>query len=247
MKIGIIGAGHIGRAVANLAVQQGNEVMLSNSRDPVTLSSTVAAIGAQAGTAEASAKFEELVVVAISLKNYQSVPVAPLTGKVVIDANNYYPERDGQMPELDSKQTTTSELMAQHLPDSMIVKAFNAIMAKDLETDGNGKPKGSPDRRALPIAGDDPNAKKIVTDLLDQMGFDAVDAGALSEGWRFERAKPAYCIPFDTVQLKQVLASADRNIDLLEGSWKHSRNFSKAEACSAITINSAITTERIGS
>ena len=219
MKIGIIGAGFIGRTVASLAVKQDHQVMLSNSRGPETLASTVMAIGCKAGTVEEAAKFGDIVVVAIPLKNYQSVPSKPLSGKIVVDSNNYYPERDGHIPDLDSKKTTTSELLAEHLPDSKVVKAFNAILAVDLDQDG--RPSGSPDRRALPIAGDDADAKKLVSDLLDQFGFDVVDVGVLSEGWRFERAKPAYCVRFDSTGLKQALASADRNIDMPEGSWRH--------------------------
>lgn len=192
--------------------------MLSNSRGPETLASTVMAIGCKAGTVEEAAKFGDIVVVAIPLKNYQSVPSKPLSGKIVVDSNNYYPERDGHIPDLDSKKTTTSELLAKHLPDSKVVKAFNAIRALDLDKDG--RPSGSPDRRALPIAGDEADAKKLVSDLLDQFGFDVVDVGVLSEGWRFERAKPAYCVPFDSTGLKQALASADPNIDMPEGSWR---------------------------
>ncbi|MEH2276508.1 MAG: NAD(P)-binding domain-containing protein [Nostoc sp.] len=219
MKIGIIGAGFIGRTVASLAVKQDHQVMLSNSRGPETLTSTVMAIGCKAGTVEEAAKFGDIVVVAIPLKNYQSVPSKPLSGKIVVDSNNYYPERDGHIPDLDSKKTTTSELLAKHLPDSKVVKAFNAILAEDLDKDG--RPSGSPDRRALPIAGDDADAKKLVSDLLDQFGFDVVDVGVLGEGWRFERAKPAYCVPLDSTGLKQALASADPNIDMPEGSWRH--------------------------
>ncbi|MEH2012670.1 NADPH-dependent F420 reductase [Nostoc sp.] len=219
MKIGVIGAGFIGRTVASLAVKQDHQVMLSNSRGPETLASTVMAIGCKAGTVEEAAKFGDIVVVAIPLKNYQSVPSKPLSGKIVVDSNNYYPERDGHIPDLDSKKTTTSELLAEHLPDSKVVKAFNAILAVDLAQDG--RPSGSPDRRALPIAGDDADAKKLVSDLLDQFGFDVVDVGVLSEGWRFERAKPAYCVRFDSTGLKQALSSADPNIDMPEGSWRH--------------------------
>lgn len=219
MKIGIIGAGFIGRTVASLAVKQDHEVMLSNSRGPETLYSTVTAIGCKAGTVEEAAEFGDIVVVAIPLKNYQSVPSKPLSGKIVVDSNNYYPERDGHIPDLDSKKTTTSELLAKHLSDSKVVKAFNAILVEDLEKDG--RPSGSHDRRALPIAGDDTDAKKLVIDILEQFGFDVVDVGALKEGWRFERAKPAYCVRFDSAGLKQALASADPNIDMPEGSWRH--------------------------
>jgi hypothetical protein len=103
-------------------------------------------------------------------------------------------------------ETTTSELLGRHLPKSKIVKAFNAIQAAQIES--NGRPKGSPDRRALPIASDDPAAKKIVADLLDQFGFDVVDAGPLAKGWRFQKDTPAYCVPLDSAKLGEALSAA---------------------------------------
>lgn len=219
MRIGIIGAGFIGCAVARLAVPHGHEVMISNSRGPESLAGLAADIGCQAGRPEDAAAFGEVVLVAIPFRNYQAIPAAPLRGKVVIDANNYYPDRDGRVAELDARTTTTSQMLAQHLPGSSVVKTFNAILAKDLETDG--RPAGSADRRALPIAGDDRGAKALVAGLLDQFGFDPLDAGPLCESWRFERAKPAYCIPLDLEGLTRALAAARRNEDLPHGSWRH--------------------------
>ena len=136
----------------------------------------------------------------------------------VLDANNYYPERDGHIAALDRFETTTSRLLAEHLPHSSVVKVFNAILAQDLVQDA--RPKAAPDRRALPIAADDPAAKALVIKLLDEIGFDAVDAGSLDESWRFERAKPAYCIPLDKEGLKVALAAAHRQVELPEGSWR---------------------------
>ncbi|MDR3670166.1 MAG: NAD(P)-binding domain-containing protein [Holophaga sp.] len=218
MRIGIIGAGLIGRAVARLAVAQGHEVMVSNSRGPETLASLASGLGCKAGTVEQAEAFGDLVVVAIPLKHCLSIPVAPLIGKVVLDANNYYPDRDGRIAELDARMTTTSELLARHLPQSRIVKAFNAILATDLEKDG--RPAGSPGRRALPIAGDDAKAKAVAAHFVDQLGFDPLDAGALAESWRFERAKPAYCIPLDLKGLRNALDAAERNVELPDGSWR---------------------------
>ena len=219
MRIGIIGAGNIGRAVASLGISRGHAVMISNSRAPETLASTIQAIGCQAGTPEQAAAFGAVVVIAIPLKNYQSIPADPLAGKIVIDANNYYPDRDGHIAALDRQETTTSELLAKHLPTSRIVKTFNAIMAKDIEADG--RTSGSPGRRALPLAGDDATAKRVVTDLLYQFGFDAVDAGHLSEGWRFERARPAYCVPLNSVTLSKTLTATKRDNFVAEASWRH--------------------------
>jgi 8-hydroxy-5-deazaflavin:NADPH oxidoreductase len=206
MKIGIIGAGFIARAVAAVAIKHSHEVMVSNTRGPETLFSLVATVGCKAGTPEEAAKFGDIVLIAIPLKAYRTIPVAPLDGKIVLDANNYYPGRDGHIDELDRNKITTSELLARHLPKSKVVKVFNAIRAADIETDG--RLGGVLDRRAHPIAGDDATAKQVVADLLDQFGFDVVDAGPLSEGWRFQRDTPAYCVPMVTRQLQEALAAA---------------------------------------
>lgn len=219
MRIGIIGAGFIGRAVAQLALAAGHEVMLSNSRGPQTMSSVRSGIlGCEVGSAEDAARFAELVLVAIPFAHYRSVPAQWLEGKIVMDANNYYPDRDGHFPALYSFQTTTSRLLAEHLPGSRVVKVFNAILAQDLEKDA--RISGATDRRALPIAGDDDEAKSAVSKLLDDLGYDAVDAGGLDESWRFERAKPAYCIPFDVEGLKLALAQAEREVEKPEGAWR---------------------------
>ena len=135
-----------------------------------------------------------IVVVTIPLKNYRQVPVGPLVGKVVIDTNNYYPERDGHIAELDDGSTTSSELLQVHLPESHVVKVFNNIPAGQLGS--LGRPTWSPDRTSLPIAGDDDDAKKAVTALLDSLGYGAVDAGSLAEGWRFQPETPAYGRPY---------------------------------------------------
>ena len=208
--IGLIGAGHIGSQVARLAAKSGYEVVISNSRGPDTLSALVAELGprARAATPADAAKAGDIVVVTIPLKNYRSVPVAPLVGKIVIDTNNYYPERDGHIPELDNETTTTAELLQSHLPQSKVVKAFNHIYAAQLTTDG--LPAGAKNRRALVIAGNDREAKATVTHLLDQFGFDAVDAGPLSEGWRIQRDTPGYGPRRTAEELRQDLAAAKR-------------------------------------
>lgn len=208
MKIGIIGAGFVGRAIAKLSLAAGHQVMLSNSRGPHTLFTQRYAVGGEVGTVEEAAAFGDIVVVAIPLAAYQTIPAASLEGKVVVDANNYYPARDGQIAELDEQRTTTSELLARHLPSSHIVKAFNAITMNDLEKDGRAS--GSPDRRALPVASNNAEAREIAIKLLDEFGFDAVDAGPLSESWRFERDRPAYCVPFNKADLEKVLTATVR-------------------------------------
>jgi 8-hydroxy-5-deazaflavin:NADPH oxidoreductase len=208
--IGLIGAGHIGSQVARLAVKNGYDVVMSNSRGPETLSDLVAELGPQARAATPldAAKAGDIVVVTIPLKNYRSVPVEPLAGKVVIDTNNYYPQRDGHIPELDNESTTTSELLQAHLPKSKVVKAFNHIYASQLTTDG--LPAGTKNRRALVIAGNDRDAKATVTQLLDQFGFDTVDAGPLKEGWRIQRDTPGYGPRRTAGELREDLAAAKR-------------------------------------
>src|SRR6185436_19254265 len=134
--IGLIGAGHIGSQVARLAVRSGYDVVISNSRGPETLSDLVAELGprARAATPVEAANAGDIVVVTVPLKNYRSVPVEPLAGKIVIDTNTYYPQRDGHIPELDSESTTTSELLQAHLPTSRVVKAFNLIFPSQITT-----------------------------------------------------------------------------------------------------------------
>jgi predicted dinucleotide-binding enzyme len=211
--IGLIGAGHIGSQVARLAVANGYEVAISNSRGPETLADLIAELGpkARAVTPLEAARAGDLVVVTVPLKNYRAVPVEPLAGKIVIDTNNYYPERDGRIPELDDESTTTAELLQAHLPASKVVKAFNHIYASQLTTDG--RPAGTANRRALVIAGDDTEAKAVVTGLLDQFGFDTVDAGPLKEGWRIQRDTPGYGPRRNAEELRADLAAARRYRD----------------------------------
>ena len=208
--IGLIGAGHIGSQIARLSVKNGYNVVISNSRGPETLSALVAELGptARAASAADAAKAGDIVVVSVPLKNYRSVPVEPLAGKIVIDTNNYYPQRDGHIPELDNESTTTAELLQAHLPTSKVVKAFNHIYAAALTTDG--QPSGTKNRRALVIAGNDPEAKAAVTRLLDQFGFDTVDAGPLKEGWRIQRDTPGYGPRRTAEELRKDLTTARR-------------------------------------
>jgi predicted dinucleotide-binding enzyme len=210
--IGMIGAGHIGSQLARLAVANGYNVVVSNSRGPETLSALVAELGprARAATPAEAAAAGDLVVVTIPLKNYRDVPAAPLEGKIVIDTNNYYPQRDGHINELDNESTTTSELLQAHLPKSKVVKAFNHLYAASLTTDG--QPAGAPDRRALAIAGNDEPAKATVARLIDQFGFDVVDMGPLSESWRIQRDTPGYGPRRTAAELRRDLDAAKRYV-----------------------------------
>lgn len=190
--IGFIGSGNIGGTVARLAVAAGYDVVLSNSRGPETLRDLAADLGprARAATATEAAAAGDIVVVSVPLKAYRDVPAGPLAGKVVIDTNNYYPERDGRIPELDDESTTTAELLQEHLGSARVVKGFNNIYFRHLGA--LGRPTGSADRSALAVAGDDDRAKSAVTAFLDDIGYDTVDLGVLAEGWRTQRDTAAY-------------------------------------------------------
>src|SRR5256714_1182122 len=140
------------------------------------------------------ARVADLVLVSVPLHAYGSVPVEPLAGKVVMDTNNYYPGRDGQIAELDEGTATSSELLQRHLPDARVVKVFNNIVFTHIQT--LARPAGAPDRSAMAIAGDDAGAKARVAAFLDEIGWDAVDAGTLADSWRFQPDTPAYGLPY---------------------------------------------------
>ncbi|MEU8385108.1 NAD(P)-binding domain-containing protein [Streptosporangium sp. NPDC048865] len=190
--VGFIGSGNIGGTVARLAVAAGYDVVLSNSRGPETLKELVDELGprARAATPADAAAAGELVIVSIPMRAYQDVPVEPLAGKTVLDTNNYYSQRDGTFPELDAGSTTSSELLQRHLATARVVKVFNNIYFQHLRA--LARPSGAADRSALAIAGDDAGAKGETTAFLDQIGYDAVDAGALADSWRFQPDTPAY-------------------------------------------------------
>ncbi|MCX8649323.1 NAD(P)-binding domain-containing protein [Gilliamella sp. B2776] len=217
-KIGIIGAGFIGQACTKLFIQAGYQVMICNSRDKITLFSVASSLGCKVGSLQETVDFGDIILVAIPFINYQQLPTDLLSNKIVLDAMNYYPDRDGRIQVLDTFQTTTSELVAKHLYKSKIVKVFNAILQQDILKDA--KPNDKTNRRALPIAGNDNLAKQTIFKLIDQVGFDYIDVGKLSESWRFERAKPAYCVPLNLEQLKLALSMADRKTELSHNSWK---------------------------
>jgi len=190
--IGFIGSGNIGGTVARLAAAAGHEVVLSNSRGPQTLADLAGEIGplASTGTPVQAADQGDIVVVAIPLRAYRDVPGAPLAGKAVIDANNYYPQRDGHISELDSGDVTSSELLQRWLPGARVVKGFNNIYYRHLR--GLARPHGAADRSALLIAADDPAAQAAVTEFLDGIGYDTVVSGTLAQSWRQEPGSAAY-------------------------------------------------------
>lgn len=188
----------------------GYDVVIANSRGPETLSDLVAELGprAKAATAEDAASAADVAVVTVPLRAIDSLPAEQLAGKIVLDTNNYYFERDGHIDALDKGETTTSELVQRALPDSKIAKAFNHIYASEITSDG--KPAGTAGRRALATAGDDAEAVAFVTRFYDEAGFDTVNVGALSESWRVERDRPAYVVRQNAEELTANLAIANR-------------------------------------
>lgn len=208
--IGILGAGHIGSQLARKAAELGYEVVISNSRGPETLADLIAELGDRvtAGTAAEAAAAGDFAIVTVPLKAVQDLPVEPLAGKIVIDTNNYYWERDGRVAELDEGRTTTSQMLQDHLPASRVAKGFNHIRAAEITSDGT--PAGTPNRRALATASDFPEAADLVTRLYDEFGFDTVNVGPLAESWRVERDRPAYVVRQNASELKDNLARAVR-------------------------------------
>ncbi|HKP08551.1 MAG TPA: NAD(P)-binding domain-containing protein [Microbacterium sp.] len=208
--IGIIGAGHIGSALARAFSGLGYDVVISNSRGPESLAGLVGELGPKvsAATAVDAAAAADIAVVTVPLKALKDVPVQPLGGKIVLDTNNYYFERDGHIDALDRGEATTSGLLQEHLPTSKVVKAFNHLYASDINS--GGRAAGDPQRRALGTASDDAEAIEFVTGVYDALGFDTVSAGPLSESWRLERDRPAYVVAQTAGELRENLAKANR-------------------------------------
>jgi len=208
--IGILGSGHVGSNLAQAAIAHGYDVVLSNSQGPETLAGLVGDLGprARAATPAEAAAAGDFAIVAIPLTAIDQVPVEPLAGKVVIATINYFPQRYGHVPEIDSGATTAPGLLQAHLPASRVVRAFSMINAAEMS--GDGHPAGDPKRRALALAGDDPAAKQLVASLYDEFGFDAVDIGGLDESWRIEAGQPAFVTRQDVAELKANVARARR-------------------------------------
>jgi 8-hydroxy-5-deazaflavin:NADPH oxidoreductase len=196
MRVGIIGAGKIGRAVAIRLIDGDHTVTISNSRGPESLAELEQELGqaASAATVEDAARDGEVVVVATPLAAVKTLPAHALAGKIVVDANNYYPERDGQIAELDDG-LGSSEWFAQHVPGARVVKAFNTMWSENLIH--QAVPQGAEERVALPVASDDEEAKTVVSGLVDDTGFDPVDGGTLRDGRRQQPGTPVYNVLLD--------------------------------------------------
>jgi predicted dinucleotide-binding enzyme len=184
MKIGVIGAGNVGTALAEDLLAAGCDVAIANSRLPQTLQPLLEHLGphATAVTPAQAARYAEVVAVAIPFGRYAELPTAELAGHIVIDAMNYYPDRDGHIAALDRDETTSSELVARQLPGARVVKAFNAIRAGHLRD--YRRTGGAAQRYGIPVAGDDDGAKRAVMDLVERLGFEPVNAGTLADGGR---------------------------------------------------------------
>ena len=193
MKIGIVGAGSLGRALAVRLLAAGHGVVLSNSRGPETLAGVVDSLGGgvRAGTVPEAARFGDVVAIAIPPRALRDLAPGPFAGKVVIDVNNYYPEHDGPFPELDGGHISSSEALASLLPGARIVKAFNTLYYERLLHDS--RPDLPAEQRiAVPVATDDAEAGRTVADLVDQIGFTPVDAGSLADSRRQQPGTSLY-------------------------------------------------------
>jgi 8-hydroxy-5-deazaflavin:NADPH oxidoreductase len=208
VRVGIIGSGHIGATAARLFVDAGHEVAIANSRGPESLAALVDELGerARAATVEDAESFGELVLVAIPFGRYTELPAEPLRDTIVVDAMNYYPERDGSFPDLDAGRTTSTELLGAHLPGARLVKAFNTMYWKTMGERGTREAEG--DRLALFIAGDDSDAKQTVAALIEEIGFTPVDTGGLAEGGRRQQpGSPIYNKPMTAREAERALGS----------------------------------------
>ena len=204
MRIGIIGAGKIGATLAQLFVQVGHQVAISNSRGPASLAGLVGALGpsAQATTAHDAAVFGDLVVEAIPFGRYRDLPAAQLAGKIVVTASNYYAQRDGA---IDFGGQSQSEFLAGYLAGARLVKAFNTIWYQHLQQQGDTA-RPYEQRRVIFLAGDDAAAKQVVADLIAQIGFGPLDVGSLRESAKQEPGQPIYNNDLTVAEAREMLA-----------------------------------------
>lgn len=219
--LGVIGSGNVGATVTRLAIDAGYQVVLSNSRGPESLGDTVAELGPQASaaTSQEAAAAGDIVVISVPVSAFADLPATELAGKTVIDSCNYGPERDGQIPDLDEKSVTSSELLQRYLPEAQVVKAFNNIFYKHLLS--LARPVGAADRSSLPVAGNSRSANSAATEFIESIGYDVIDAGSLDDSWRQATGTPAWGTPYgpysneqgqpaDGETIRNVLAAATR-------------------------------------
>jgi 8-hydroxy-5-deazaflavin:NADPH oxidoreductase len=210
--IGVIGAGHIGRNFSTAAIRCGYDIVISNATGPETLTDLIDELGAKAraATAADAASAGDFALLAIPLTGADALPVRALAGQIVLTTCNYFPQRDGHFPDIDSGRQTVPGYLQARLPRSRVLRVFNHINAADIVNDG--APQGTPNRRALGYAGDDPEAKEIAARLYEEFGFDAVDVGGLDEAWRLDVDQPTFVVRQNKQQLIDNLARAERHL-----------------------------------
>lgn len=204
-KIGILGAGRVGTALARLALAAGYEVSVATARPPaeIALLLEIMAPGAQPETAEALSASSDVVILALPLSRYRSLRPDLLAGKIVVDAMNYWAPTDGVIPEFEG-EASSSEVVQRHLPRARLVRSFNHMGYHEIEQEA--RPHGDPERRAVAVAGDDPGARQAVAELIDRLGFDPVDAGPLSASRGFGIGTPIFGAGFARADMKAMLA-----------------------------------------
>jgi 8-hydroxy-5-deazaflavin:NADPH oxidoreductase len=210
--IGVIGAGHIGRNFSIAAIRSGHDIVISNSTGPETLGALIGELGprARAATAADAAAAGEFALVAVPLRASASLPAQALAGKVVLTTTNYFAEREGPIPAIDSGELTVPAYLQERLVESKVVRAFNHIDAAQIVSDGTVP--DAPGRRALGYAGDDRSAKRVAADLYEAFGFDAVDVGGLRDAWRLDVDQPTFVVKQDREELVANLAKAERHL-----------------------------------
>jgi predicted dinucleotide-binding enzyme len=208
MRIGIIGAGNIGGTLARRLAALGHDVSIANSRGPETLAALAKETGAKPVTVQEAARAGDVVIVTIPEKSVPRLPAGLFDGVpgdvVVVDTGNYYPQRDGRIDAIE-QGTTESRWVSDQL-GRPVVKAFNSIYARSLLE--RGKPRGTPGRIGLPVAGDDWRAKDVLIRLVEELGFEGMDAGNLDESWRQQPGTPVYCTDLDAEGVRRGLGEA---------------------------------------
>ena len=202
--IGILGAGRVGTAIARRALAAGYEVRIASSRAPAEIALVLqfVAPGAIAATTAELVAASDIIVLALPLSKYRSLDPAALAGKIVVDAMNYWAPTDGTLPEFEGAPSS-AEVIADFLPDARLLRSFNHMGYHEI--DGEARPAGDPDRRAMALAGDDAGARAVLAGVIDRLGFDPVDAGPLRAARGFAIGTPIFGAPLGERELQAAL------------------------------------------
>jgi hypothetical protein len=206
MRIGIISSGRLGGILAQLFGEAGHEIAIADSRGPGVPRDKTQRLDGRVRWVSVldAARFGDVVVLAIPFGRHTELPAVAFAGRTVIDTTNYEPERDGRRPELDTGRTTSSQLLQARMPWARVVKAFNTIHWRHLRD--FGRQSSAQRRYGVPVAGDDPGAKRRVFDLVEQLGFEPVDSGGLAAGGRRQQpGTPVYAIELEAGELRALL------------------------------------------